>query len=476
MPSLISDYVGWRGLDAVATLYRDGMAVLLPTPDLYDIYTYTEDVDVETAILAAAKACDEDMAAGTTLSTTWENLINAILTHITMAGVSGGGFDDLDAYQGISLTTGRHYRLSRYMANVMRTLDDAAALDAAGVFPLQTTLRTFVYGGTSAEGAALDLTLEGPARVVAQVTGSIGAANWNVDIVCVDSGPASPLATAMDASTQTVEVDDATDFPAAGTIQIDDELITITNTGRSGTVICTDATRAAGGSEAVAHVVDTVVRRSVTRTVLLALGSAVGDQTEILMAPIVGTSRSGQATVAVTNPETAGFVAGQQVLIVDDTYPRKLTTDLAYVDGYQLYGNQLVVEDTWPYDIGDQIVIHDDSLGDSATYTVYNKDRPAGVITVSAYIAQGFTTAQKAHIRLLTAEGIGRGNNEVATIDDVSDDDDTITLDANLRNTYYTSGNVYLLIAKVVGISTSSGGQAADAVSAIAQPDRTIYK
>ncbi len=476
MPSLISDFVGWRGLDAIATLFRDAMVVLVPTPPLYDIYTYTEDVDVETAILGAAKTTDEDMDAGTTLSTIWEDLIDAFITHISAAGVSGGGFDDLDAYQGINLTTGRHYRMSRYFANVLRILDGATALDAAGVSPLETTLRTMTYGGTSAAGTALDLALEGPARTVAEITGSIGATNWNIDVVCIDSGPASPLATAMDASTQTIEVDDATDFPATGTVQVDDELITITNTGRSGTVICTDATRAIGGTDAAAHAVDSVVRRSVTRTVLLSLGSAVGDQTEILMAPIVGTSRSGQATVAVTNPEAAGFAAGQQVLLEDDTYPRKLTTDLAYIDGYQLYGNQIVVEDTWPYSIGDQIVIHDDTLGDSATYTVYNIDRPAGVITVSAYIAQGFTTAQKAHIRLLTAEGLGRGSNEVGVIDSVDDDADTITLDANLRNTYYISGNIYLLIAKVVGISTSSGGQAADAVSIIAQPDRLIYK
>ncbi len=419
---------------------------------------------------------DEDMDAGTTLSTIWEGIIDSLIAQITESGVSGGGFADLDAYQGVTLTTGRHFRLSRYFADVLRTLDGATAIDAAGVFPIQTTLRTLTWGASSVAGIALDLTLEGPARVVAEVTGSIGAANWNIDVICVDSGPASPLASALDASEQTIEVDDTTDFPNAGTVQIDDELIGITNTGRTGSIICTDATRAAGSTTAAAHLVDSVVRTVQTRTLLLALGSAVGDQTEILMSPIVGTSRSGQANVAVTNPSTAGFAAGQHVLLIDDDYPRRLTSDLAYIDGYQLYGNQIVVEDTWPYDIGDLIVLHDDSIGDSVAYTVYSIDRPAGVITVSAYIAQGFTTAQRAHIRLLTAEGVGRGNNEVGVIDSVSDADDTITLDANLRNTYYTSGNVYLLVAKIAGISTSSGGQADDAVAIRALPDRIIYK
>jgi len=103
-------------------------------------------------------------------------------------------------------------------------------------------------------------------------------------------------------------------------------------------------------------------------------------------------------------------------------------------------------------------------------------DRPNKTITVTTYIAQGYTTAQKAHIRLLTAEGLGRGNNEVGVIDSVDDDADTITLEANLRNTYYTSGNVYLLVAKIAGVSTSSGGQADDALAIKSLPDRTIYK
>ncbi len=475
MNSLISDYVGWRLSDAIAKLYRDGMTVLVPTVDLYDILTYTEDEDVETAMLGAAEGADSDMAAGTTLSSIWDELIEALITQVTESGTVGGGFDDLDAYQGIAAATGRHYRMSRDFANPLRTNNGADAIAAVGVYPLITTLGTFAHGGSSVAGTALGLTLEGPARMVARVTAGIGAVDWLIDVICVDSGPASDLATALTADAQTIEVDDTTDFPVAGTVQIDDELITITNTGRTGTIICTDATRGAGGTTGVVHAVDSVVRAAVTRTITLDDALVAGSEVQILRAPIVGTSRSGQAVVAVTNPSTAGFAAGQHVLLKDDTYPRKLTSDLSYIDGYQLYGNQIEVEDTWPYDVGSVIVLHDDTIGDN-TYTVYNVDRPDRIITVTTYIAQGYTTAQRAHIRLLTAEGLDRSNNEVGVIDSVDDDADTITLDANLRNTYYASGYVYLLIAKIAGVSTSSGGQAGDAVAIRALPDRTIYK
>lgn len=473
--SLISDYVAWNGADAIAKLYQDAMAVLVPTPSLYDIYTYTEDEDVESNMLGAAEIVDVDMDQGTTLSTLFEEVIDALLTHATTSGITGGGFADLNTYLGVATVLGRHYRMARDYADPLRTLDGAAAISAANVFPRQTTIGTFAHGGSYAAGTALGLALTGPARMVAEVTGGIGAADWLVDVICVDSGPASPLASDLTADGQTIEVDDATDFPVAGTVQIDDELITITNTGRTGTVICTDATRAAGGTTAATHAEDAVVRTTVTRTVTMGNALITGGQVDMLQASIVGTSRSEQAVIAVTNPSAAGFAAGQQVLLKDDTYPRKLTSDLAYLDGYQLYGNQIVVEDTWPYDIGDIIVLHDDALGDN-TYVVYSVDRPNHTITVTTYIAQGYTTEQKAHIRLLTAEGLGRGNNEVGVIDSVDDDADTITLEANLRNTYYLSGMVYLLVAKVAGVSTSSGGQANDALAIKALPDRTIYK
>jgi len=304
---LISDYVAWNGADSIAKLYQDAMAVLLPTPSLYDIYTYTEDEDVESDFLGPAEIVDVDMDQGTTLSTIFEELIDALAAHAAST-ITGGGFADLNAYLGIATSLGRHYRMARDYANPLRTLGGAIA--AANVFPKQTTIGTFAHGGSYVAGTALALALVGPARMVAEVTGGIGAADWLVDVICVDSGPASPLASDLTADGQTIEVDDATDFPVAGTVQINDEIITITNTGRSGTVICTDATRAAGGTTAATHDEDSVVRTAVTRTKTIGNALASGSQVDMLQASVVGTSRSEQAVIAVTDPLTAGF-AGQ---------------------------------------------------------------------------------------------------------------------------------------------------------------------
>ncbi len=459
---LISPNRAQKLIDAAAKLCQDARDALVASQSLYSIITYTEDEDVETDIGPGAESVDQQLAAsGALLANLFSDVVTGHRDHVTKAGVTGGGFASLGAY-----FTSQAFRMARQFADVLLA---PATWEASNVFPAETSLGTFVHGGSYVVGTALELDAEGPARLVSEATYAIGETDWLIDVTTADSGPASALIVAIDDDDIIITVADASDFPASGTIQIDDEQIAITNTGRTATIICTNATRATGGTDAAAHDVGAMARLVETRTITMTGSSPLETQVDVLSAAIAGTSRSGQAVLAVTNPVTAGFAAGQQVLAVDDTYPRKLTADVDTAE------TTITVEDTWPFEINDVLNIHDDS-SDSGDLTVDTIDRPAKTITFTGAVGADFTVAAKAHVRLKVAEGLGIGNNEVGVIESASDEDNEIVLVDNLRNTYYTGGYVYLLVAKVITATTSSGGQTNDAVALNALPDRVIAK
>lgn len=463
MPSLISDNRGQKYVDVMAALQTADVAAVTPSQTLYSILSLTEDSDVETDMGPAAERLDVDLAAShVILGARFDLAMRGYNDHVTKAGVTGGDFATFGAY-----LTSRGWRLPRILADL---LTDPFVVAASNVFPVETDLGAFVYGGSYAADTALALASEAPARVVAEVTDAIGGSDWVLDVKTADSGPASPLSEALTTDGQTVTVDDASDFPATGTVQVDSEEITITSTGRSATVICTNATRGVGGTDAAIHAEDAVVRNVSTYEVTLPGLSAVGTQLDIESADIVETILSEQTDVVVGG-ET-DFLAGQHVIIIDDYYPRKLTADVAAV------GTTITVEDTWPFVITDTLTLYDDSEGDSSDLTVESIDRVAKTITFTGAVGGAYTEANQAHVRLKTAEGLGRGNNEVRVLDSVtydsSADETTFVLTADLENTFFTDATVCLLVAKVIAVTTSSGGNASDAADITALPDRTI--
>jgi len=463
MPSLISDNRGQKYIDVMAAAQTDDVAALTLSQTMYSILSATDDSDVEQDMGAEAVRLDLDIASSyALLGAKFDQAMRGYNSHVTKAGITGGNFASLSAY-----LTSRGWRMPRILADLL-TAPMAPA--ASNVFPAETDLGAFVYGGSYAADTALVLASEGPARVVAEVTDAIGALDWVLDVRTADSGPASPLSVVLTAVGQTVTVDDASDFPATGTIQIDSEEITITSTGRSATVICTNATRGANSTTGAAHAVDAVVRNVITYEVTLSGLSAVETQVDIESADIAETVLSEQTDVVVDG-ET-DFAAGQHVIIIDDYYPRKLTADVAAA------GTVITVEDTWPFEIDDTLILYDDSTGASGDLTVNSIDRVAKTITFTGAVGGAYTTANSAHARLKTAESLERGNNEVRILDSVtydsSADETTLVLTADLENTFYTGGTVYLLIAKIIAVTTDSGGQTADAVDLTAMPDRLI--
>jgi len=463
MPSLISDNRGQKYVDVMAALQTADVAAATPSQTMYSVLSKTNDSDVEQDMGAEAAQLDIDLAASyALLGAKFDVALRGYNSHVTKAGVTGGNFATLGAY-----LTSRGWRVPRILGDL---LTDPMTLAASNVFPVETDLGAFVYGGSYVADTALVLASEAPARVVAEVTDAIGATDWVLSVRTADSGPSSPSSGALTVGGQTITVDDATDFPATGTIQIDSEEITITSTGRSATVICTDATRAANSTTAATHADNAVVRNVITYALTLPGTSALATQVDLESASVAETVLSEQTDVVVSG-ET-DFAAGQHVIIIDDYYPRKLTADIAAT------ATTITVEDTWPFEIDDVLLLYDDSTGESGDLTVNSIDRVAKTITFTGVVGGAYTMANSAHVRLKTAEDLGIGNNEVRILDSVtydsSADETTLVLTADLENTFYTGGTVYLLVAKVIAVTTSSGGQSDDAVDITALPDRTI--
>jgi hypothetical protein len=160
---------------------------------------------------------------------------------------------------------------------------------------------------------------------------------------------------------------------------------------------------------------------------------------------------------------TAGMVAGQVILVQDCTWPVKLTSDCTT-------SATVVVEDTSPYDPGDDIYLHDDDTANEEA-TIESINRETNTITLTAACAGAFTTAQSAYIRKKTADDYGWC--EIATIDTVNSNT-SLELVAALKHTYSSEGFAQRLVASIDAVTLSNGTNG-DSVYILGIPDRPGY-
>ena len=128
MPSLISDNRGQKYVDVMAALQTADVAAATPSQTMYSVLSKTNDSDVEQDMGAEAAQLDIDLAASYALL--------------------GAKFD-------VAL---RGWRVPRILGDL---LTDPMTLAASNVFPVETDLGAFVYGGSYVADTALVLGVRG---------------------------------------------------------------------------------------------------------------------------------------------------------------------------------------------------------------------------------------------------------------------------------------------------------------------------
>ena len=189
----------------------------------------------------------------------------------------------------------------------------------------------------------------------------------------------------------------------------------------------------------------------------LATRQRVGSQ------PITGDGcNTGDTIIPMTT--TTGMVAGQKVLVRDETWPVSLTVDC-------LAAAIFTCEDTLPFQAGDAVTLHDDNTADeNATVLIVNHETKT--ITLTAATAGNFTVAQNAHMRLQTAEDYGW--TEVVEIASVQAGV-SITVDSALKHTYSSDGYAQRLIKSIASVVLTNG-TGGDGIRILALPDRPTFE
>lgn len=447
---LISDYIVAAVADRLAKLIenRENPAGI----DFETRLSHSNDNQVEKYFIGLSSAnvaqlLDDALAAGE-LPDEVAAFVTRLQQHYSEIG--GTGYANLAA----ALAT-RGLRVHRKLATALSSY----SIPAGSQFDDEVALGTFIYGGSFVPGANLNSAVES-APVVCEVgTGGIGgAAPWVVTVTPVLQQPNTTLSAAITNIVTSIALTDASLFPTTGCVQIDSEQIDYT--GKS-TNTLTGCTRAANGTANVAHLSGAAVYPVEDVAVSVTNGANAGDLFPVGGLAVTGRSLEGQAVILMS--ATTGYVAGQQVLVVDNEYGIKVTATAAAAQA------DITVADAEKYEPGDAITIRDSAANENLTILSVNYE--TDVITCTTNLGATYTVAQGAMIYRQTGAGVGW--TEKGTILSVSAGV-SITLTANLKHSYYDNGRVYRLYRDVTAAVTTSGGTADDDIIVQTKPDRVI--
>tara|TARA_B100000424_G_scaffold271724_1_gene276221 strand:+ start:6327 stop:8861 length:2535 start_codon:yes stop_codon:yes gene_type:complete len=223
-------------------------------------------------------------------------------------------------------------------------------------FQINTGLDTIVSGTGWGAGQWGGTTAADPATTLN------GAINLGTD------GTASGIATTLDGALTTsngtggsgtsITLTDASGFPTAGSIVVDDKEI-ITYTGKSSNNL-TGITRGTGGTTAVAHADDVAVKASV-----------VGTLNGALLADTNGTGGSGTSitlTDATAFPSSGSITVGSEIITYTGKSGNDLTTitraanstsSAAHSDGASVRGSSIVLTDATSFPSSGSIVVNE---------------------------------------------------------------------------------------------------------------------
>ena len=223
-------------------------------------------------------------------------------------------------------------------------------------FQINTGLDTIVSGTGWGAGQWGGTTAADPATTLN------GAINLGTD------GTASGIATTLDGALTTsngtggsgtsITLTDASGFPTAGSIVVDDKEI-ITYTGKSSNNL-TGITRGTGGTTAVAHADDVAVKASVVGT----LNGALNADTN-------GTGGSGNSitlTDATAFPSSGSITVGSEIITYTGKSGNDLTTitraanstsSAAHSDGASVRGSSIVLTDATSFPSSGSIVVNE---------------------------------------------------------------------------------------------------------------------
>ncbi len=223
-------------------------------------------------------------------------------------------------------------------------------------FQINTGLDTIVSGTGWGAGQWGGTTAADPATTLN------GAINLGTD------GTASGIATTLDGALTTsggtggsgtsITLTDASGFPTAGSIVVDDKEI-ITYTGKSSNNL-TGITRGTGGTTAVAHADDVAVKASV-----------VGTLNGALLADTNGTGGSGTSitlTDATAFPSSGSITVGSEIITYTGKSGNNLTTitraanstsSAAHSDGASVRGSSIVLTDATSFPSSGSVVVNE---------------------------------------------------------------------------------------------------------------------
>jgi hypothetical protein len=202
-----------------------------------------------------------------------------------------------------------------------------------------------------------------------------------------------------------------------------------------------------------------------TEAVTITNGSLAGVQFDIGANLPNAVAKAGQTEIGIA--ATAGFVAGQYVLVVDDQYPALLTANassaqkIIYVDPTQIGG----------FRTGDPVTVRDGSANENLT--IEDIDYELGKITMTTALGNSYTTGASAFVYLQAPISGREGWQECHAVASVTTNT-KIVLTGNLQHTYYTGAKVIRMIKDVTDIDTTSGGASAEDVIAKSKSERTL--
>ena len=148
---------------------------------------------------------------------------------------------------------------------------------------------------------------------------------------------------------------------------------------------------------------------------------------------------------------TAKMVAGQHILLKDDTYPTLMIAATPLAQPYAYFNPDQL---GW-YDTGDAVYLKA-SGGTDRSYTIEDIDYREGKVKFTSNIAtDAYVVADNAFMRLQTARGDGW--TEVHAIDTVVANT-SIKVTGNLQHTYYTAAKAIRLLKKLETCTGTGGG------------------
>jgi hypothetical protein len=181
--------------------------------------------------------------------------------------------------------------------------------------------------------------------------------------------------------------------------------------------------------------------------------------------PINGVSEAGTYQVTL-EAGTTGMVAGQYVLLVDNSYPALFASGVATgatefsVDPAQL---------GW-YINGDPITLSDNAGNTEVGHIAERINFQYGIVWLATATAKAYTTANSGYMCKTTPAG--DGFQEAQAIASITGTD--LVFSGALQHTYSTGGYAHRLIRKVLTTSTTSGGGADFEVTFQTKSERTV--